>query len=82
MLHSIIGTQRCLLFHGWGHIAGMNACTRRKCEVKIGCYWEIVDKLCREMFSFRHILSSLHFNENVKRESKMTKQGEPYVKVS
>ena len=33
-------------------------------------------------FSFRHILSSLHFNENIKRESRKTKQGDPYVKVS
>ena len=33
-------------------------------------------------FSFRHILSSLHFNENIKRESRKTKQGDPYMKVS
>ena len=28
-------------------------------------------------FSFRHILSSLHFNENIKRESRKTKAPDP-----
>ena len=34
------------------------------------------------MFLYRHTLATLHFNENVKLESKKTKQGEAYVKVS
>ena len=30
----------------------------------------------------RHILASLHFNENVKREPKKTKDGRTYYKVT
>ena len=32
--------------------------------------------------SFRHILASLHFNENVKRETKTDKDGKPYYQLS
>lgn len=31
---------------------------------------------------FRHVLASLHFNENVKREVQTDKDGNPYFKVS
>ena len=31
---------------------------------------------------FRHVLASLHFNENVKREVQTDKNGNPYFKVS
>ena len=32
--------------------------------------------------SFRHILASLHFNENVKRETQRDKDGKPYYEVT
>ena len=32
--------------------------------------------------SFRHVLASLHFNENVKRETQKDKEGIPYYKVT
>ena len=32
--------------------------------------------------SYRHILASLHFNENVKRETQTDKNGKPYYQVS
>jgi len=32
--------------------------------------------------SFRHILASLHFNENVKRETQRDKDGKTYNKVT
>ena len=32
--------------------------------------------------SFRHILASLHFNENLKRESKKDEDGKTYYKVT
>ena len=31
---------------------------------------------------FRHILASLHFNENVHRDTQLTKEGEKYYKVT
>jgi len=35
-----------------------------------------------ELTSFRHILASLLFNENVKRETQRDKDGKPYYKVT
>ena len=32
--------------------------------------------------SFRHVLASLHFNENLKSESKKDKDGKTYYKVT
>ena len=31
---------------------------------------------------FRHILASLHFNENVHRDTQLSKEGEKYFKVT
>ena len=33
-------------------------------------------------FHFRHVLACLHYNENLKRMTKKTKQGKIYTKVS
>ena len=32
--------------------------------------------------SFRHILASLHFNENIHRETQRTEEGEEYFRVT
>jgi len=34
------------------------------------------------LFCNRHILASLHFNENIKREARKTKEGNTYYKVT
>ena len=31
---------------------------------------------------YRHVLASLHFNENVKRETRQSKDGSEYIKVT
>ena len=34
------------------------------------------------MYIFRHILAIIHFNANLKRETKRTKDGKPYYNVT
>jgi len=38
--------------------------------------------LCVHGYIFRHILASLDFNENLQRDTKLTKDGEKYFKVT
>lgn len=38
--------------------------------------------LCVHGYTFRHILVSLHFNENLHRDAQLTKNGEKYYKVT
>lgn len=34
------------------------------------------------LIMFRHILASMHFNENIHRETKLSKDGEKYIAVT
>ena len=46
------------------------------------CYKYHIHKLFFYIFTSRHILAYLHFNENVHRQTRMSKSGTPYIRVT
>lgn len=44
--------------------------------------WSLNISIYDSPFPPRHILASLHFNENLRRDSKKTKEGKTYVNVT